>query len=228
MKSIKQHFKDKTPEQIFTFFLLCGSIVLMLVCAVVRLCGGDWLAADITAIPVPSPLVQEIVMAALLVFEQTFVFKILCRASWGMSLFLAIAEALLGILIGYLTGENRTATNIFYMACVLIFPIFFTRKWYSIIENAILYGMSLLYGVVFLVGRIGDMDVNTYNFVTSVLSTIDYKIFFVSLYLYIKYYGGIKLWKIVIFKKDLKTRKTHTAEVAHSGSSETNNPPTTI
>lgn len=221
-----KYFKDKTAEQTFSLCLLISCVVLMLFCAIVRLCGGLWFAADLDGVPVPNEFWQEMIMALLLAFELVFVYKILCRTQWVVCIIISVLEALIGILIGYLTSENRLATNLFYMACILIIPILFVRKWWSIFENALLYGLSTLYGIVFLVGRIGNTDIGTYNFIVNVLSAIDFKIFFVALYLFINYFGGIKIWKWTIFRKDLKTRKTPMAVVVPFGSSATKNPPT--
>lgn len=79
------------------------------------------------------------------------------------------------------------------------------------LESAILYALQILYSVLFLVGRIGILETDSaYNFIVSVLGTIDYKLFIVALYLLIKYFGGIKLWKKqkrLIFQTDLRTKK---------------------
>lgn len=206
MKNVREYFSDKTGEQIFVLCLLISCIAVMLLCVIARLCGILWFAADLTAVPVPSGFWQEVIMAALMIFELLFVYKILCRTKWWICFCISVIETLIGILIGYLTDGNNIATNIFYLACILIIPIFFVRKWYSILENALLYAISMLYGVIFLVGRIGGVDENSaYNFIYNVLGTIDYKIFIVSLYLFIKYFGGIKLWKTqkrLIFQTD--------------------------
>lgn len=221
-----RYFKNKTAEQTFSICLLISCVALMLFCAIVRLCGGLWFAADLDGVPVPNEFWQEVIMGLLLAFELVFVYKILCRAKWSVCVIIAVVETIFGILIGYLTESNRIATSLFYMACILIIPIFFVRKWWSVLENALLYGISTLYGIVFLVGRIGNTDIATYNFIINVLSAIDFKIFFVALYLFINHFGGIKLWKTTIFKKDLRTRKTPTEEVVPFGSSATKNPPT--
>lgn len=206
MKSVKEYFSNKSGEQIFVLCLLVCCVAVMLLCVIARLCGILWFAADLTAVPVPSGFWQEVIMAALMIFELLFVYKILCRTKWWICFCISVIETLIGILIGYLTDGNNIATNIFYLACILIIPIFFVRKWYSILENALLYAISMLYGVIFLVGRIGGVDENSaYNFIYNVLGTIDYKIFIVSLYLFIKYFGGIKLWKTqkrLIFQTD--------------------------
>lgn len=208
MKFLKEYFSNKSGEQIFVLCLLVSCVAVMLLCVIARLCGILWFAADLEIVPVPNKFWQEVIMAALMIFELLFVYKILCRTKWWICFCISVIETLIGILIGYLTNGNNIATNIFYLACILIIPIFFVRKWYSILENALLYAISMLYGVIFLVGRIGGVDENSaYNFIYNVLGTIDYKIFIVSLYLFIKYFGGIKLWKTqkrLIFQTDLK------------------------
>lgn len=208
MKHVREYFSDKSGEQIFVLCLLVSSVAVMLLCVIARLCGILWFAADLEAVPVPNKFWQEVIMAALMIFELLFVYKILCRTKWWICFCISVIETLIGILIGYLTNGNNIATNIFYLICILIIPIFFVRKWYSILENALLYVISMLYGIIFLVGRIGGVDENSaYNFVYNVLGTIDYKLFIVSLYLVIKYFGGIRLWKTqkrLIFQTDLK------------------------
>ena len=208
MKNVREYFSDKTGEQIFVLCLLISCIAVMLLCVIARLCGILWFAADIEIVPVPNKFWQEVIMAALMIFELLFVYKILCRTKWWICFCISVIETLIGILIGYLTNGNNTITNIFYLVCYFIIPIFFIKSWFSIIESAILYALEMLYAVLFLVGRIGNLDVDsTYNFIVSVLGTIDYKLFIVSLYLIIKYFGGIRLWKTqkrLIFQADPK------------------------
>ena len=208
MKHVREYFSDKSGEQIFVLCLLVSSVAVMLLCVIARLCGILWFAADLEAVPVPNKFWQEVIMAALMIFELLFVYKILCRTKWWICFCISTVETLIGILIGYLTNGNNIYTNIFYLVCYFIIPIFFVKNWFSIIESAILYALEMLYAVLFLVGRIGNLDVDsTYNFIVSVLGTIDYKLFIVSLYLVIKYFGGIRLWKTqkrLIFQTDLK------------------------
>lgn len=210
MKRIKTFFETKTPEQTFSLFLFVAISSLMFLCAIVRLCGGLWFTADLESVPEPNRAWQEIISEILLIFELLFVYKILCRTSWIICFIISLYEALLGILIGYLTDGNTIITNAFYLVCYLIIPIFFTKKWFSLIENILLYALQFLYALIFLTGRIGGIDVNSgYNFIYSVLGSIDYKLFIVALYLIIKYFGGIKLWKNqkrLIFQTDLRTK----------------------
>lgn len=208
MKSVREYFSDKSGEQIFVLCLLVGSIAVMLLCVIARLCGILWFAADLEAIPVPNDFWQEVVMVLLLAFELIFVYKILCRASWKICFIIAITQAIICELLGLFIENSNTIINIFNLICYFIIPIFFVKHIFSIVESAILYGLELAYAVLFLVGRIGNIDIDAaYNFIYNVLGTIDYKFFIVSLYLVVKYFGGIKLWKTqkrLIFQKDLR------------------------
>ena len=206
MKRIRAYFSSKTPEQILSLCLLIVTSFTMLLCVIARLCGCLWFAADLTSVKEPSRFWQEVIKGALLVFELVFVYKILCRASWLVCFGIAVVETLVGILLGE-TISNTIVSNLFYMACILFIPVFFVRSWFSLLENAILYCLSMLYGIVFLVGRIGGIGDLGYSFIESVLGAIDFKLFFVALYLVVKYFGGIRLWKTqkrLIFQKDLR------------------------
>lgn len=207
MKRVKEYFKNKTGEQIFALCLLVSVILVMFLCAIVRLCGGLWFAAEMSKIVEPSKFWQETIKGILLLTELLFVYKILCRTSFFICFLIALTETLVGILLGE-TVNNAIIINLFNMACILFIPVFFVRSWFSLLENAILYCLSMLYGVVFLVGRIGGInDLVAYSFVESILGTIDYKLFIVSLYFVVKYFGGIRLWKTqkrLIFQRDLR------------------------
>ena len=211
MKRLKEYFSNKTGEQIFALCLLVSVFAVMLFCAIVRLCGGLWFTADLESVPEPSKFWQEVISAILLIFELLFVYKILCRTNWFVCFIIATIESLLGILIGYLTSGNTIITNTFYLICYLVIPIFFTRRWFSFVESIMLYALQFLYALIFLTGRIGGIDVNSgYNFIYSVLGSIDYKLFIVAVYLIIKYFGGFRLWKKqkrLIFQTDLTTSK---------------------
>ena len=210
MKRLKEYFSNKTGEQIFALCLLVSVVAVMLFCAIVRLCGGLWFTADLESVPEPSKFWQEVIKGALLIFELLFVYKILCRTSWLICFGIALAETLIGILLGE-TINNAIVSNLFYMACYFIVPIPFVKHWSCLIEGAILYALQILYAALFLTGRIGGIDTDAaYNFIYNVLGTIDYKLFIVAVYLIIKYFGGIRLWKTqkrLIFQTDLQTKK---------------------
>ena len=210
MKRIREYFSNKTGEQIFALCLLVSVVVVMLFCAIIRLCGGLWFTADLESVQEPSKVWQEVIKGALLIFELLFVYKILCRTSFLTCFGIAIAETLVGILLGE-TVNNSIVSNLFYMACIFIIPFCFQRNWFVLLESGIYYVVSFLYCALFLVGRIGGIDSESaYNFYISVIGSIDQKLFSVALYLFVKYFGGIRLWKTqkrLIFQTDLKTKK---------------------
>ena len=201
-------------NKVFALCLMISMIALMLLCLITRLCGVLWFSANISSIPTPSKFWQEVIKGILLVFELLFSYKILCRTSWSVCLCTSLFVTAVGILLGELVN-NVIVSNVYYMACIIILPIFFVRHWFSLIDNVVLYALSMVYGIVFLVGRIGGVENDSaYNFANNVLGTIDYKLFIVSLYLLVKCFGGIKLWKTqkrLIFQVDLP-KKTHAKE----------------
>lgn len=195
MSKIKEYFSTKTSEQIFSLCLLVGITALMLFCCIVRLCGGLWFTADLSGIKEPNKFWQEFVKGALLTFELVFVYKLLCRTKWWICLLIAVCETGIGILLGE-TINNEIVSNLFYMVCYFVIPLPFVRHWFSLIDSAVLYAMETLYCLCFMVGRIGNISIsNGYNFIYSIIGTIDYKLFIVALFLTINYFGGIKLWK---------------------------------
>lgn len=199
-----RYFKNKTAEQTFSICLLISCVALMLFCAIVRLCGGLWFAADLDGVPVPNEFWQGRIMNVLLAFELTFVYKILCRTKWIWCILIAIAQTVIIIFI-----PSETIINIINLALYFIIPLCFTRQWQTIIDSAFLYATSLLYCLIFFVGRIGQIEANAgYNFIYSIIGSIDYKIWYITIFLIQNYFGGIRLWKTqkrLILQKDLKT-----------------------
>lgn len=191
MKRFVMFIKNKTSEQIFSLCLLVACFSIMLFCAIVRICGGLWFTADLSSVPVPNEFWQDRIMNILYVFEATFVYKILCHTRWSVCIIIAILQA---IILEFI--PNELAINAINLATYFIIPFCFRRNLWSLLDSAILYAISLLYSVLFLVGRIGNIDSSaTYNFVYNVLGSIDYKIWYVVVYLVQKYCGGIILWK---------------------------------
>ena len=195
MSKLKEYFNERTSEQIFSLCLLVGVVVLMLFCCIVRLCGGLWFTADLSSIKEPSKAWQEVIKGALLTFELVFVYKMLCRTKWWICFVIAVVETGLGILLGE-TISNEIVSNLFYMLCVFVIPLPFVRQWFSLIDSAVLYGMEMIYCLLFMVGRIGCINATaSYNFVYSILGILDFKLFTIAIYLRINYFGGIKLLK---------------------------------
>lgn len=215
--------KKQTPEQILTFVLMVVCFSVMLLCALVRLTNTDWLLAELTKIPIPSEFWQDRIMNVLFIFEMVFVYKILCRIKWKWCLFFSIIQTIIIIF----TPEELYA-NILNLCIILLFPILCTRKLSAIIDSIFLYALMTIYGLLFSVGRLGELSIdNAYNFTYNVAGLIDYKLFIVFIYLFIKYNGGIKLWKTqkrLLLQVDLKAKKKKKemlTQAVPSGSSET-------
>lgn len=208
---VKEWVKTKTSEQIFILSLLLSCVILMVFCAIVRLCGGLWFTADTSRIPVPSAVVQDIGNAILLAFELTFIYKILCRTSWKWSILIALLHTTIAYFI-----PTLELTNVFHLIMMIIVPIIFTRKLSTIIDVIFLYAIEIIYSMLFLVGRIGGMEYDaSTNFIYGVVGAIDYKLFIVSIYLFVKYYGGVKLWskqKRMFLQQDIRTNPLKVAE----------------
>lgn len=214
--------KKQTPEQILTFVLMVVCFSVMLICALVRLTNTDWLLVELTKIPIPSEFWQDRIMNVLFIFEMVFVYKTLCRIKWKWCLFFSIVQTIIIIF----TPEELYA-NILNLCIILLFPILCTRKLSVIIDSIFLYALMTIYGLLFSVGRLGELSIdNAYNFTYNVAGLIDYKLFIVFIYLFIKYNGGIKLWKTqkrLLLQVDLKAKKKKEmlTQAVPSGSSET-------
>lgn len=192
---IKGYFKKKTPEQVFSFCLFVGCFILMLFCAIVRLCGGLWFTADTSTIKEPSEVWQDIIMGALMVFEATFVYKILTRTNWLWCFLISVGQ----LILVYFAPIPLVA-NIINLLGYYVVALCFRKHWVSLIETTIIYLLGFAYSALFLVGRIGYIDGSqAYNFVYNIFGLIDFKLFIVSIYLFIKNFGGFKLWKIWLF-----------------------------
>ena len=193
---MKAIFKNKTAEQIFSICLFISCIAFMIFCTILRLGGFLLFSADLLKIKISNRFLQELISAILLIFELIFVFKILCRSKWYICAIISIIEASICGLIGWLTNGAQIFTNIFMLICMFIIPLLFIKNWFVLIESAILYLLFMTYGVLFSFGRFGIIDVNSSNnFIYGIISTIDFKLFFVASYILIKYFGEIKLWK---------------------------------
>jgi hypothetical protein len=165
--------------------------MLMLFCAIVRLCGGLWFTADTSIIKEPSKFWQDVIMAGLFAFETTIVFKILCKTKWIYCFLISCCELLLFDIF-----KNQLISNIISIVSYYVVAFCFQRKWIVLIETTIIYLIGFIYSALFLMGRIGFVNgTQGYNFIFSVLGSIDYKLFIVSIYLFLKNFGGVKLWK---------------------------------
>lgn len=175
----------------------------MLCCLILRLYSVDWFLASFDKIPELPKFWQDRIMNVLFVFEMTFVFKILTRKRWMFCFIVSIIQT---AIIEFIPEELYA--NIFNLCVILFVPVICTHKLSTIIDSIFLYAVMILYSVIFLVGRVGNLDTSSaYNFEYNIIGILDYKLFIAVIYFYVKHFGGIKLWKTqkrLLLQKNLK------------------------
>jgi hypothetical protein len=205
MDKVKEYFKNKNPNQIFSLCLFVTCIIVMVICVIARLFGILWFNADVSSIKIPSIFWQNRIMNLLFIIELVFVYKILCRIKWLYCLIISIVQT---IIIHFINSE--TIANILNIIFIVIIPVVTTKSLFTIFDSICLYILMFLYSIIFLYGRIGSIELNSsYNFIYSIIGSIDYKLFIISIYLFVQSFGGVKLWKSqkrLIFQKDLLTK----------------------
>lgn len=80
---------------------------------------------------------------------------------------------------------------------MLILTVIFRKdRGWAVIDFLFIYLLMFLYGLLLTVAKFGGLSLEyAYSFYANTIGIIDYKLFVVTLYLYTKYKGGIKLWK---------------------------------
>lgn len=175
----------------FAKSLLLVCLFIMAISAVARFFGILWFQADLSAIQEPSHLVQQAIFVVLSVFELTFTHKILCKIGWNWCFLFAILQT---FVVGFFDGLTA---NLLDIAFIVGLPLVYNyTDWKtSLRDNILFYILVLCYSATLLFGRVGIVYEAKMNFAVQILTIIDYKILFVALYLVVKLYGGIKLWK---------------------------------
>lgn len=187
----KNNNVHEEANRLFAKSLLLVCLFVMLTSAVARFFGILWFQADLDAIAEPSEFVRVAVHAILKIFELIFVHRILCKVSWKWCFLIAITQT---AIVGFVNAMIGNIIDIFF---IVLLPIAFNKDdWKcSLRDNILLYLLGLFYSATFLFGRVGMVYDAKRNFAVQVLTIIDYKILFVSLYLVVQLFGGIKLWK---------------------------------
>ena len=187
----KNNNVHEEANRLFAKSLLLVCLFVMLTSAVARFFGILWFQADLSAIQEPSFLVQQAIFAVLKVFELMFTFKILCKTDWKCCCALSVLQV---VVVGFLDG---VIANLVDMAFIVLLPLAYNKAdWkVSLRDNILFYLLVLGYSATFMFGRVGMVYDAKMNFAVQILTIIDYKILFVAIYLVVKLYGGIKLWK---------------------------------
>lgn len=167
-------------------------LVMTVIAFLFRLFGLNWFAANVN-ISEPNKWVQIAVKAFLKAFELFFIYMILTQKKWYLCLFLAVLHT---SSVGFIPAGVWQSVADFCL--MLIFCLLLHKKpLYALIDFFALYILMTLYGLIVTYAKFGIASNNTmYSFYYSAMGIIDYKLFIVTLFLFIKYKGGIKLWRI--------------------------------
>lgn len=187
-KQSKQFSSEKTvlAASLFYTFLALTCIAFLL-----RVFGIPVFEAEVN-IKEPSEYCQKLIKFLLKVFELVFVYRILLQKGFLTCLVLSIVQTILTPFLGA-GGLQSMADAI----CMIALPIIFRKdRGWAVIDTLFLYALMCLYGALSLVVKFGELNSSqVYSFYAAILNVVDYKLFIVTIYLFIKYKGGFRLWK---------------------------------
>lgn len=166
-------------------------MILTLAAFLFHLFGLNWFETHVK-LPEPSEWVQKGVIAGLKVLELTFVYKMLTHKSFLLCVVLSIVHT---VLAGFI--PIRVLQSAIDGVAMLILTVIFRKdRGWAVIDFLFIYLLMFLYGLLLTVAKFGGLSLEyAYSFYANTIGIIDYKLFVVTLYLYTKYKGGIKLWK---------------------------------
>lgn len=191
MRTEQQRSEPCTDSKsIFAAGLFYTFLILTVVAFLLHLLGADWFLATIE-IPEPSSTMCKLIKAFLKAFELMFVYKMLTKRSFGLCFIISVLQT---ASVGFLPlGTSQSVVD-----CVLMFafPIILRKdRLWAVVDTIFIYIVMCLYGSLFLIAKFGGLSTDYgYSFYANILGVTDYKLFVVTMYLYTKYRGGIKLW----------------------------------
>lgn len=179
-------------KQIFVAGMFYAFVILTVIAFLFHLFGLDWFESNVTIPDIPE-VWQQVVLACLKCFELVFIYRILAHTGWIACAMIAVVHV---GLVGFIPeGLWQTIADAGFMLAV---PFVLRHdKGYAVLDFLFLYILLSLYGVLLLVAKFGGISgQDGYSFYANVVATIDYKLFIVTIYAYIKFTGGFKLWKM--------------------------------
>lgn len=186
----EQNQTSRTPKQILIAGVFYVFLFTTLGAFLFHLFGLDWFETNID-ITEPSKATQEGIKGVLKAFELIFVYKMLSKKSFVFCVVCAVVHT---AIVGFFpAGLYQSAADAAFM---LLIPLF-TRKdiGWTILDFLFLYILMTLYSLMLTVAKFGGLSMDyTYSFYAGVAAVLDFKLFIVTLYLYTRYKGGIKLW----------------------------------
>ena len=194
MKTEQQQSKQCTDsKKTFVAGLFYLFVILTGVAFLLRLFSLDWFDSTIVDIEEPDKESQWIILGLLKTFELVFTYKILTKGRFFICILIAVIQTIVTPWLG--AGFVQSLADFFLM---FIIPLIMRKdKINALVDVISLNIIMCLYGLLFLIGKFGVYSSNQiYSFYANVLGMMDYKLFIVTLYLYIEFKGGIQVWKM--------------------------------
>lgn len=191
MQAEQKKSKQSSAEETLAAGMFYTFAILTVVAFLLRLCGLDWFNS-VMDIPEPPQIVQAIVKALLKAFELLLVYKLLIRKNFLICVAISVSQA---IIAGFVpVGMFQSLFDLLVMVAV---PLIFRKdRGAAIIDTLFLYFIMCLYGALSLIAKFGELNESQiYSFYEAILQMIDYKLFIVTIYAFVKYKGGFRLWK---------------------------------
>lgn len=170
------------------FHMFLSLTILSFICHVV---GLGWFSSSNVSLKIPSELAQKFINCGLNVIELIFVYKILIREH---SLLCSIVAVLQAVFVGFAPSVFQGLIN---MSCMCLLTVILRKDHvHGLIDFVVLAILMTLYAALLQITKFGAVSSDSANdLYKGIVSIIDYKLFIVTLYMFIKYKGGIKLWK---------------------------------
>lgn len=188
---MKTKQKFDSPKSTFWAGMFYLFLSLTLLASVLHLFGLNWFECRMN-IPEPNLVIQKIVKASLKVFELIFVYKILTCMSTLTCFGISTVEV---IAVGFIPNHFQGIADLIVMTVVSLCSR--KDKLNATVDLIALFILMNAYSILFELLKFGIIgESNKFSFYTGVVSLFDYKLFIITLYMYIKYKGGIKLWRM--------------------------------
>lgn len=180
------------PKQVFVAGMFYMFLILTLIAFLLHLFGLNWFASTIK-ISEPSEIVQKITLAMLNTLELVFVYRILTKKSWMICFIISITQA---VCVGFI--PNHLYQSIANMCIMLLVTVILRKdRGYAILDFIFLFIIMNLYSAMLVLAKFGGLTEDYgHSFYANIASLLDYKLFIITIYTYIKYKGGFKIWKM--------------------------------
>lgn len=179
MKKIEKTREYSINREIAISIALISFFAFMMICAVCRLFGINWATVTYVDVYIPT-YIEFIILCGYYVLESIFILKIITSIKWKFALIISICCKIVQIPL-----PNDFLTVIVDFAVVFVIPLFINKnKRHSIAKSIMTFLGISGYQLLMRYARYCDATDGKYNVIWQILSTIDYKLFIVSIYLF--------------------------------------------